>query len=83
MTNALGGGAGGFNHLLTHIGPAAVIWKTDMDAHSFEYSEENIAHLDVSVQKMMKKHPQDVVEQQRDQLLIDLIKAKAKEPNIV
>lgn len=78
MTKVLGGGggAGGFRHLVTHLGPGAQKWLEDMKEHAYVRSDSNIDKLDKSVQEMLvNNHPKDV-EQQRDEGLIEVIKRK-------
>lgn len=84
MTNVLGGGGGkdGFRHLVTHLGPASQMWTKDMNDHAFNFSDDNIQKLDDSVQEMLTEGDVKKIEEQRDEVLIDLIKRKLDAPNI-
>jgi len=78
MTKVLGGGggAGGFRHLVTHLGPGAQKWLEDMKDHAYVRSDANIDKLDKSVQEMLvNNHPQEVAKQ-RDEGLIEVVKRK-------
>jgi 3-hydroxyacyl-CoA dehydrogenase len=57
LANAMGGGGGseGFQHLLEHLGPANRVWVEDMQAHKFNWSEESINALDLSVADELKR----------------------------
>ena len=77
MSNVLGGGAGGFKHLLTTIGATSRVWAADMKAHEFDHSAEAIDRLDASVQEMLEKRSVEEVEKIRDQITIELLKLKA------
>ena len=83
MSNALGGGPGGFKHLLTTIGMASKAWVDDMRAHEFDHSAESIERLDSSVQDMLTKHKLKEVEKERDELLVELINMKKAAKSLV
>jgi len=78
MRTALGGGDGGFEHIMKHLGPAVQRWLKDMETNSFEYSDENLKIVAQSVQEMQQGADMEEVEAQRDELIIDTLKAKAK-----
>lgn len=83
MSNVLGGGAGGFKHLLTHLGPASKVWTEDMKANEFDHSAEAIERLDRSVQEMLKKHPVEIVAKERDDVTIDILKLKQETETLI
>lgn len=78
MSNVMGGGGGreGFKHMVRHLGPAMQGWLTDMQAHQYDFTEANLDVLDKSVQQELDVHDPTVVAEQRDQLLIRLLKDK-------
>lgn len=78
MTNvtAGGGGMGGFRHTVGHLVPAMEGWLQDMNAHQVEYNDATFAKLEDSVQKELEEFDSKVVEQQRDELLVRLLKDK-------
>lgn len=85
MANVMGGGGGreGFMHMFDHLGPAMQGWLTDMRAHEFQFTSANGEVLDRSVQSELDIHDPTVVAQQRDQLLIRLLKDKKTASAIV
>ncbi|KAI9664030.1 MAG: hypothetical protein M1821_007521 [Bathelium mastoideum] len=85
MKNVLGGGAnaGGFRHLMEHVGVAMQDWLKDMAAHSYEYSEENLNVLDSSVQEMLAGVDIARLEEERNYLMIEVFKAKASAKALV
>ena len=82
MCNILGGGGGkeGFKHLLEHLGPATLVWTKDMNANAFQWTTENKAKLDESVQKWLGKVDIAAIEAERDNALIDMVKMKSEHP---
>jgi 3-hydroxyacyl-CoA dehydrogenase len=85
MTNILGGGGGktGFKHLLEHLGPASQEWKKDMDLHAFKWDAESLGKLDASVQEWLDTVDPNAVEEQRDLVLLDLIRLKGEHSILV
>lgn len=71
-----GGGAGGFRHLLAHLGPGAQKWLEDMKDHAYVRNDANIDKLDKSVQEMLVNNQPEEVSKQRDQGLIEVVKRK-------
>ncbi|KAJ9298232.1 hypothetical protein DTO271G3_3837 [Paecilomyces variotii] len=78
MTNVLGGGGGkeGFRHIVTHLGPAFESWTKDMNNHAFVFNDANVQKLDDSVQEMLSESDSKKVEEERDEVLVDMIKRK-------
>lgn len=78
MTNVLGGGGGkeGFRHIVTHLGPASRSWTKDMNNHAFVWNDTNVQILDDSVREMLSEGDSKMVEEQRDEALVDMIKRK-------
>lgn len=85
MSNVLGGGGGreGFKHTMEHLGPAVQVWLKDMAAHQYEYTPENAAILDKSVQQELDLNDLAEVETQRDRLTIKLLKDKREASTMV
>ncbi|KAL9082522.1 MAG: hypothetical protein Q9165_008871 [Trypethelium subeluteriae] len=85
MKDVLGGGAnsGGFRHLMEHVGVAMEDWLKDMAAHSYQYSEENLNALDSSVQEMLAGVDIGRLEEKRNNLMIEVFKAKASAKALV
>lgn len=77
MTNILGGG-GDFKHFLHHIGTAASGWLDDMDTHRFEFTSDNFDSFAENVEDWAKTLDVDSLEKERDQYLVDLVKAKSE-----
>ncbi|KAL9070787.1 MAG: hypothetical protein Q9157_005689 [Trypethelium eluteriae] len=79
MKDVLGGGAnaGGFRHLMEHVGVTMQDWLKDMAAHSYEYTDENLNVLDSSVQEMLAGVDIERLEEERNNLMIEVFKAKA------
>ena len=78
LSNVMGGGGGrdGFRHMVQHLGPAMQGWIQDMRANEFELTPENLEKLDKSVQEEIYSHNLATVEQERDRILIRLLKDK-------
>ena len=85
MCNILGGGGGkgGFKQLLEHLGPATVVWTKDMNANAFQWTTENKAKLDESVQEWLGKVDMAAIEAERDDCLIDILKMKSESPALI
>jgi 3-hydroxyacyl-CoA dehydrogenase len=85
MSNVMGGGGGrgGFRHMLDHLGPAMQGWLKDMRANEYQYTPENAEKLDKSVQEELDVHDVATVEQQRDEILVRLLKDKKAASAIV
>lgn len=85
MTQVLGGGGGreGFRSGLERLGPARQAWSKDMKAHEYQYTDENVDILDDSVQKLLDARDPGKVQKERDELLIQLFKAKSKAKSLV
>ena len=85
MCNILGGGGGkeGFKHLLEHLGPATRVWTKDMDANAYQWTTENKAILDESVQTWLGKVDVAAIEAERDDALIDLLEMKSEHPALI
>lgn len=79
MSNVMGGGGGleGFKHLLQYLGPASRVWKEDMDKFAFDWSDANCQRLIDSVGEELRVHDTTVVEKERDETLISLLKSKS------
>jgi 3-hydroxyacyl-CoA dehydrogenase len=77
MKDVLGGGPAGFKHLMQHVGLGMQGWLKDMAAHPYQYTDENLELLDRSVQEMMTGVDLEKMESERNDLTIDLFKAKA------
>lgn len=71
-----GGGKGGFTHYAEHLGPAVPVWLKDMHARQVEYNEELWQTLGASVEKQLEVYDPDVVERQKDELLVRLLREK-------
>jgi 3-hydroxyacyl-CoA dehydrogenase len=78
-----GGGADGFNHMMTHLGPAMEGWLKDMAAHCYEYSEENLKILSASVNDLLEGVDTEKLDKQRNELMIDLFKTRASASDLV
>jgi 3-hydroxyacyl-CoA dehydrogenase len=78
-----GGGADGFNHMMTHLGPAMQGWLKDMAVHGYEYTEENAKILSVSVKDLLAGIDTEKLDKQRNELMIDLFKARASASDLV
>lgn len=76
LVSAGGGGRGGFRHMMEHIGPAAQTWLEDMAKQNLPFDEDLIAKMDKSVQKELDEFDPTVVEKQRDEALVKLVKLK-------
>lgn len=85
MCNILGGGGGkeGFKHLLEHPDPATLVWTKDMNANGFQWTMENKAKLDESVQEWLGKVDMAAIEAERDNCLIDIVKMKSESPALI
>ena len=85
MTNILGGGGGkeGFRHLLEHIAPGAQLWIKDMNAHAFPYDSDGLERLSNSVQEWLAVVDAGKVEEQRDRVLLELIRLKRQESALI
>jgi 3-hydroxyacyl-CoA dehydrogenase len=85
MKDVLGGGGGsnGFQHIMLHIGPAMEGWLKDMETNSYQYNEENLKMLSGSVEKMLTGVDFEKLENERNDLMIDLFKAKASSSALI
>lgn len=81
--DSLGGGVGGFQHILRHIGLGMQGWLKDMAAHSYEYTEANIKILDDSVKEMLVGVDMDKLEAARNEMMVELFKAKRSNPALI
>jgi len=77
VTNILAGG-GNFRHLLEHIGNAAKVWTEDMRTHAFDLNPDTISALDAKVRESIEGIDVEVLENNRDEVLLDLIELKSK-----
>lgn len=73
----------GFNHMIDHLGPAMRVWLQDMNAKSFDWSEGSLKALKTSVASELKDFDPAVVAEERDQVIIEIFKAKAAAPSLV
>ncbi|KAF2228453.1 hypothetical protein EV356DRAFT_538085 [Viridothelium virens] len=85
MKDVLGGGAnaGGFRHLMEHVGVTMQDWLKDVVAHSYEYTDENLNVLDSSVKEMLAGVDIERLEEERNNLMIEVFKAKASAKALV
>lgn len=85
MINVLGGGGGanGFQHTFEHIIPAMREWLKDMRAREYQFTDANKDTLAKSVHEELATYDPNTVEQQRDELLIRLLKDKKTKSLIV
>ncbi|QIW96678.1 hypothetical protein AMS68_002196 [Peltaster fructicola] len=85
MSQAFGGGGGpeGLRHLIQHIGPGMRVWLEDMNAHPFDFGEKSIDTLVEGVRESFDHHSAKHVEEQKDKVLIQLLKLKATAPDII
>ncbi|KUJ20703.1 uncharacterized protein LY89DRAFT_730720 [Mollisia scopiformis] len=83
MKDVLGGGPAGFEHLMKHVGLGMQGWLKDMTANSYEYTDENPKILDRSVQDMLGGVDLEKMESERNDLMIDLFKAKASASSLI
>ena len=72
-----GGGPDGFRHVVKHLGPARETWAKDMAAHAYSYTDANLDILDVSVQDMLKGVDMKKLQEERDELMAELLKLRA------
>ncbi|KAI5235679.1 putative hydroxyacyl-CoA dehydrogenase [Aureobasidium subglaciale] len=79
MSNAMGGGGGtdGFRHLLEHLGPASEAWLADMREHAFVFNKKSLDGLSASVGKELEGKDVQMLEAERDRLLVEILKLKA------
>lgn len=85
MTNVMagGGGANGFQHAFEHLVPAMQGWLEDIKAHEYQFTDANAETLSTSVHEELATYDPDIVEQQRDELLIRLLNDKKTKSLIV
>lgn len=85
MSNAMGGGGGaeGFHHILEHLGPATRVWTEDMAKNAFDWSDESCQKLTSSVGEELRAHDPATVAEERDELMVSMLKSKAATTSIV
>ena len=78
MSNAMGGGGGsdGFARVLQHLGPAVQKWLDDIQNNRFIWSRENLDALSASVAEELHGRDANELEQERDELLVKLLRLK-------
>ena len=78
--NALGGGGGpeGFMQRIDRLGPAIRSWEEDMVKHRFDWNEESLANLRAQAENSLKALDWSRLTGERDQLLLQLLAAKAE-----
>lgn len=76
LVSAGGGGRGGFKHMMEHLGPAVQVWLKDMAKTNLPFDEKLVEKMDKSVQKELDEFDPTVVEKQRDEALVKLVKLK-------
>lgn len=82
LANAMGGGGGsdGFRHLLEHLGGASREWMEDMNVHRFAWNTESLDALTKSVGEELDGKDMAALERQRDDRLLEILKAKGPRP---
>ncbi|KAE8394134.1 hypothetical protein BDV23DRAFT_179938 [Aspergillus alliaceus] len=75
--NALAGG-GSFLHFMEHLGPAAKSWHDDMQKHTFEMTPQAIEDLNRVVEPTIAATDLDILQKERDDVLLRLMDLKAK-----
>lgn len=85
VTNALGGGGGpeGFTRRIERLGPSIRSWEEDMLKHRFDWSDERLAVLKDEAAKYLKAVDWTGLEEERGQVLLELLAAKSKTSCIV
>ena len=78
LKNALGGGsgAGGFDHLIRHVGFGMQSWLKDMATNSYQYTDDNLKTLGASVEEMLVGVDTDKLDDERNTLMLDLSKLR-------
>ena len=80
VTNSLGGGGGptGFAQRIERLGPSIRSWEEDMLKHRFDWSEERLSVVKNEALKWLEKIDWATMKEERDQVLLQLLAAKAK-----
>lgn len=84
MTNILGGGGGadGFEKMVTKLGPAIASWVKDMEEHKYVVGEGNFEKINNSVKDVVRQTDLEKLEKERDDLLVQLIAMKQSAKNL-
>jgi 3-hydroxyacyl-CoA dehydrogenase len=82
--NALGGGGGpeGFMQRIERLGPAIRGWEEDILKHRFKWDDESLAALKVQAERSLKAIDWSKLTAERDQVLLQLLAAKAEASSI-
>ena len=85
MSNVFGGGGGrdGFMHAVGHLAPAMEGWLKDMNANQVKYDDALFEKLNTSVQAELDMYDSKAVEQQRDAVMVKLLKEKKGASSLV
>ncbi len=85
VTNSLGGGGGpeGFAQRIERLGPSIRSWEEDMAKHRFDWSEERLSVLKEEALKWLTKVDWATLKEERDQVLLQLLAAKARTSSII
>lgn len=75
MTSGLGGGEGGFGHMMAHLGGAIEDWWADLGTLE-RINPETVRQVDTELRQIFSKYPQEKIIKARDELIIETIKAK-------
>lgn len=76
LNSDLGGGEGGFAAFAKHLGPAVEDWWTDLGTE-LKISPEMVEAVIEGLKQEIAPHARADIEQARDDVLLDIIKAKA------
>lgn len=82
--NALGGGGGpeGFSQRIERLGPAIQGWEEDILKHRFEWDDKSLNALKAQAEKSLKAIDWSKLNEERDQVLLQLLAAKAEASSI-
>lgn len=81
MNSALGGGEGGFAHMMQHLGPAIEAWWADLGDLQ-KLNPETVKKADAQLKQIFAEHPQPAIVTARDELIMQTIRAKQAQADL-